>query len=639
MIVQTAPADLVDTDDSLAEAVSLGAISTTAKTVDASITPDVDVDMYRFTVTAGQVVDFDIDTTLNGSGGLGSYLRLFDAQGQELAFNNDATAPGETEIGFDAYLRHTFPSRGTFYVGVSNFNNAQYDPITGDGDTAGGRDSIGSYQLIVQDPQVGTPTLTMSISPAAISENGGRATGTVTRSDSDISQLLVVTLDSSDTSEATVSATVTIPANQVSKTFVVTAVDDVLLDGTQTVTITASALGYVGDNHTIDVTDFETLSVTISPTAISENGGTATGTVTRSNTDDSAALVVTLASNDTSEATVPTTITVPAGQASATFAVTAVDDSLGDGTQSVVVTASGSGFTSASAELDVTDDEGGLILSLSGDVLSEHGGTVLGTISRIAADTSQPLVVNVVSSDVTAATVPATVTIPVGQTSAVFTITGVDDAQSDGVQPATITISAPSFQSAAKTVLVADDERPYQNPRNALDVDDDQFVSAKDALIIINILNEIGSGPAAAIMAQHQGAPIFPDTNGDNFISPIDALLVINRLSNPPGGQGEGEAPAVQAATSAAATSPLRAVLVDAVHSQGTAVAGRPSPLVAAGNTRIGVNLGAVLDDLPQVLWSSPTHASAKRMTALDALFADLSFRQDRDKWAREHIQ
>ena len=133
LIVQTAPVPPEDTDDSLSEALSLGAISTTAQTVDASITPDVDVDMYRFTVAAGQVVDFDIDTTLNGLGGLGSYLRLFDAQGQQLAFNNDATAPGENEVGFDAYLRHTFSSRGTFYVGVSNFNNTQYDPITGMG--------------------------------------------------------------------------------------------------------------------------------------------------------------------------------------------------------------------------------------------------------------------------------------------------------------------------------------------------------------------------------------------------------------------------------------------------------------------------------------------------------------------------
>ena len=33
------------------------------------------LDIYSFTVTAGQVVDFDIDTSTNGPGGLGSFLR------------------------------------------------------------------------------------------------------------------------------------------------------------------------------------------------------------------------------------------------------------------------------------------------------------------------------------------------------------------------------------------------------------------------------------------------------------------------------------------------------------------------------------------------------------------------------------
>ena len=139
----------------------MGSISTTPKTVDASITPDIDVDMYRFTVAAGQVVDFDIDTTLNGPGGLGSYLRLFNAQGQQLAFNNDAAAPGESVVGFDAYLRYTFATAGTYYLGVSNANNTQYDPLTGNGDTAGGQYSIGDYQLIVQTAPVlpWTPTI------------------------------------------------------------------------------------------------------------------------------------------------------------------------------------------------------------------------------------------------------------------------------------------------------------------------------------------------------------------------------------------------------------------------------------------------------------------------------------------------
>ena len=150
LILQTAPVNLPDPNDTISEASSLGAISTTPATVSASISPDTDVNMVSFTVTAGQVVDFDIDTTLNGTGGLGSYIRLFDAQGAQLAFNDDGVAPGENKLGFDAYLRYTFATAGTFYLGVSNYNNVNYNAITGDGDTAGGLNSVGSYQLIVQ---------------------------------------------------------------------------------------------------------------------------------------------------------------------------------------------------------------------------------------------------------------------------------------------------------------------------------------------------------------------------------------------------------------------------------------------------------------------------------------------------------
>ena len=67
-----------------------------------------------------------------------------------MAFNNDAAAPGENVVGFDAYLRYTFTTGGLYYIGVSNVNNAQYLPRNGSGDTAGGQYSIGNYQLTVQ---------------------------------------------------------------------------------------------------------------------------------------------------------------------------------------------------------------------------------------------------------------------------------------------------------------------------------------------------------------------------------------------------------------------------------------------------------------------------------------------------------
>jgi hypothetical protein len=106
------------------------------------------------------------------------------------------------------------------------------------------------------------PTLTVNISPASMSENGGSATGTVTRN-LDTTNSLVVTLSSSDTSEATVPATVTIPAGQASVTFPITAVDDLLSDGTQTVTISASVTDFFSNPATIDVLDDDFPKVTI----------------------------------------------------------------------------------------------------------------------------------------------------------------------------------------------------------------------------------------------------------------------------------------------------------------------------------------------------------------------------------------
>jgi dockerin type I repeat protein/pre-peptidase len=232
------------------------------------------VDLYRFTVTAGQVVDFDIDTPLNGPGGLGSFLRLFNAQGQELAFNDNAAAPGES-VGFDAYLRFTFAAAGTFYIGVSNANNTLYDPVTGNGDTAGGQNSTGSYRLIVQEVPANVATLTVTINAFSISESG-TAIGTVTRANADVSQSLTVTLSSSDTTEATVPATVVIPANQTFVDFTITAVNDQVVDGAQTVTITATAAGFVAGAQSLRITDSSSLWHNVQNPLDVNNSGTIT---------------------------------------------------------------------------------------------------------------------------------------------------------------------------------------------------------------------------------------------------------------------------------------------------------------------------------------------------------------------------
>lgn len=84
------------------------------------------------------------------------------------------------------------------------------------------------------------------------------------------------------------------------------------------------------------------LTLSISPGSFNENAGpgAAVGTITRVNTDDSAALTVNLQSSNTSQAAVPATVIIPAGQASATFNIDAVDDGIVTGTQTVTISAS-----------------------------------------------------------------------------------------------------------------------------------------------------------------------------------------------------------------------------------------------------------------------------------------------------------
>ncbi|APZ96389.1 right-handed parallel beta-helix repeat-containing protein [Fuerstiella marisgermanici] len=300
--------------------------------------------------------------------------------------------------------------------------------------------------------------LTVSITDAAISENGGTTTGTVSRN-TDTTNALTINLSSNDTGEAGVPATVTILAGQTSATFSITGVDDAIVDGTQTVTITASAAAHADGTDTLDVTDDDAAALTVSITdaAISENGGTTTGTVSR-NTDTTNALTINLSSNDTGEAGVPATVTILAGQTSATFSITGVDDAIVDGTQTVTITASAAAHTDGTDTLDVTDDDAAaLMVSITDAAISENGGTTTGTVSR-NTDTTNALTINLSSNDTGEAGVPATVTILAGQTSATFSITGVDDAIVDGTQTVTITASAAAHTDGTDTLDVTDDD-------------------------------------------------------------------------------------------------------------------------------------------------------------------------------------
>lgn len=316
------------------------------------------------------------------------------------------------------------------------------------------------------------PTLTVTVNNATINEDDGTAaaTVTITRSTGTVGDL-IVTLTSSDGSRLEVpgDGMFTIPDGQSSVTVDLNAIDNSLFDGTVIVTLTAAATDF--DSGTVDVTvnddELPTLTVDISEDTVAEDTGsgsslgsanTVSATVSR-NGDTSEALTVTLTSSDTALITVPTEVVIAAGQASATFDITTVpnsDDTAEDNLTAMVV-ASATDFNSGQDSIIVTDNDVPF-LTVQFDAGSvEEGGDSTVTVTR-NTDTTNELVVDLASTDTSRLTVPATVTIPAGQSSVTFTATTVDNDNVDGDEAVSVTANSTGFLEGSESITVTEDD-------------------------------------------------------------------------------------------------------------------------------------------------------------------------------------
>ncbi|NQU21078.1 MAG: proprotein convertase P-domain-containing protein, partial [Candidatus Nealsonbacteria bacterium] len=273
---------------------------------------------------------------------------------------------------------------------------------------------------------------------------------------------LAVAITSNDASEVVVpSPIVTIPAGLTSAEFGLQIQDDAVLDGTQGVLVIATAPGYLGDAATLAVHDSETATLYVTlPAAAAEGDGVLAGqgTVTLSAAPQSDVDVYLISGDDT-EVTVPPVVTVPAGQTSAPFDLTVVDDGEIDFLQSAVIIARVENWTAGTDSIAISDNEE-LILAVSfnddfweGDGLIGGGGTV-----SIPGTLTEPLEVSLTSNDTREMEVPLLATIPAGSTLVRFDVTVMNDAIEDGAQPVTVTARAESFTPGVGTVDVGDNE-------------------------------------------------------------------------------------------------------------------------------------------------------------------------------------
>ena len=249
-------------------------------------------------------------------------------------------------------------------------------------------------------------------------------------------------------------ASVTILAGQTSVSAPITAIDTGLLDGPEAVAVTATASGYLNGTGTIEVHSGLTATLAVSlPASAPENGGTVTGTVTAS-AAPSQNVSVALSSNGTSHLTVPATVTLPAGQTSVNFTATLVDDHVIESApMPVAVTAEMDTWTPGSCTINVLDEDATMAISLP--TSGWKGQTLSGTI-HIGGTLTAPLVVSLASSNNSQLTVPASVIIPVGSTSASFTATLLDNGQRTGPQTDQITATASGLPMATANVVIDD---------------------------------------------------------------------------------------------------------------------------------------------------------------------------------------
>lgn len=275
-----------------------------------------------------------------------------------------------------------------------------------------GAPSSATGTILNDDQATADPTVSISVSPASVNEDGsGTLVYTFTRS-GDSTQALSVgyTVGGTATSGvdfATQSGTVTIGAGQTTATVSINPIDDSDVEPNETIILSvtdgsnydlgspSSATGTIlnDDVATVD----PTVSVSVSPSSISESGSALVYTFTRSG-DSSQALTVGYsvggsASQGSDYVSPSGSVTIGAGQTSATVSISIIDDSIDEADETVVVSVNdGSNYdvgspSAATATILDNDLPGPGSAIISGSVFIDE----VNNIAEVLLDGADPI--------------------------------------------------------------------------------------------------------------------------------------------------------------------------------------------------------------------------------------------------------
>ncbi|WP_253785226.1 T9SS type A sorting domain-containing protein [Flavobacterium sp. HSC-32F16] len=280
------------------------------------------------------------------------------------------------------------------------------------------------------------------------------------------------TITADQSSRWTVPADVTLPAGSKTTLFTITVKNNKVPEQTVTGKVILRAEGFQAGNTEIILksSNVPAFELEIAPQTISKSDGVYATYATLKRIDKSEiSTKVRLKANIANVLILPDVIDFPANVNSKRFNIGAVNNGIVDGTKVVNVTAevyssacncsfpAGEG-SSAGKDITILDSNGPAL------VVKANPGTVKAgvqkaakiTISRNTVDTSKAILVKLSSDSPTIVSIPAEISIPVGQESVEIEINTIIDPLKTGDQTARIQAEADTFSSGFAWILVTD---------------------------------------------------------------------------------------------------------------------------------------------------------------------------------------
>jgi Calx-beta domain-containing protein len=363
----------------------------------------------------------------------------------------------------------------------------------------------------VGNPSGLLPTVTMTVSDGIATESGDPGSVTVSRTGSTVLPLVVgysvAGTASAGTDFAGLSGTVIIPIGATSATVTVNPISDSTTEGTETVVfaLTPNLLYTIGSpsSGTVNISEgappppgvpaIDVISYNTSASEVGLDDGSFT--IMRDDAMTGFPLTVKYsmsgsASNGTDYNALSGSVTIPTGAVAVTVQLVPIADSVAEGSETATMTflpdAAYKMGANTSATVTIADGPAAPVLptvtvTATDPDASEGGGVGLYTVSRTGGSTSSALSVNYsIGGTATNGTdygvLTGTVTIPVGASSVLVTVSPSADSLTEGSETVVLTIASNSGYQvgspSSATVTIADGTQSVPLPTVSMSVTD-----------------------------------------------------------------------------------------------------------------------------------------------------------------------